>query len=92
MVRALAIEPSERYATAREMELDLERAHPAASSRRVAAWIREIAGASLANRAAMVAKEESAGQDRGKRAVLVATLIVIVAMALAALWIGRRGS
>jgi serine/threonine protein kinase len=66
ILRALALDPSERYASAEDMALDLEHSHPAASTARVAAWLREIAGPSLATRAALVARE-SPVQVAGER-------------------------
>jgi hypothetical protein len=45
VLRALALDPSARYATADEMARHLERALPAASPARVAAWVRDVARA-----------------------------------------------
>jgi serine/threonine protein kinase len=55
VLRALAVDASERYATAASMAVALEQAHPAASATRVAEWLHDVAKTSLANREALVA-------------------------------------
>ena len=42
-MRALSRSPSHRYATAREMAVDIERAFPVASARDIGEWVSELA-------------------------------------------------
>src|SRR5262249_33703203 len=58
VLKALARDPGERFATAREMALALEECVPIASSTRVAAWVTDLAGDLLAARAKPVAESE----------------------------------
>lgn len=83
--RGLALDPSERYATADDMARDLERAHGAASPSQVAAWVKEIAGANLAKRAALLAKSDAASApapEKGfaMRAAAIGALLVLLAL------------
>ena len=59
ILRALASEPSERFATAREMAIEIERKLPPATGSEVADWLEAIAKDVLSSRAAMVAEIES---------------------------------
>ncbi|MFZ5890459.1 MAG: serine/threonine protein kinase [Myxococcota bacterium] len=59
VLRGLSRSPEERFASAEEMALALERAVAPASSRQIAAWVRSLASEALATRAALVAKIES---------------------------------
>ena len=59
ILRALASEPSERFATAREMAIEIERKLPPATGPEVADWLEAIAKDVLSSRAAMVAEIES---------------------------------
>ena len=85
VLRGLSTDPSGRYATAEEMALKLERAHPAASERAVGAWVREVAASSLAKRAALVVRgdaphppaPEVANATKGRAMVIVLALVII---------------
>jgi serine/threonine-protein kinase len=59
ILRALAPEPADRYATAREMALEIERKLQPATGSEVADWVEVIAREVLHSRAAMVAEIES---------------------------------
>jgi serine/threonine-protein kinase len=59
ILRALQSEPENRFATAREMALEVERKLPPATGSEVADWIESIAKDVLNSRAAMVAEIES---------------------------------
>jgi serine/threonine protein kinase len=59
ILRALASEPSARFATAREMAIEIERKLPPATGSEVADWLEAIAKDVLSSRAAMVAEIES---------------------------------
>ncbi|MDF2693485.1 MAG: serine/threonine protein kinase [Labilithrix sp.] len=61
--KALARSPEERYATAREMALDIDRSVETASAMRVSAWMTSVAGAVLDARAKLVADVESGLTD-----------------------------
>jgi serine/threonine-protein kinase len=86
VLRGLTLDPSGRYATAEEMALDLERAHPAAPAAAVAAWVREFAAESLAQRAALVAKEQAVTPARRgfswARAMIFAGVAAFLVLAL----------
>ena len=59
---ALAKHSDERFATAKEMAVAVERAVPLASAREVGEWVERAVGRSLDERAAMVARIESASE------------------------------
>ena len=59
VMRGLAREPSERYASAADMAEAIEACIPLMSPRAVGAWVREQAAEGLAERASVVAKIES---------------------------------
>ena len=59
VMRGLAREPDDRFATARDMAIALEDALPLASPRQVGEWVERIAGDSLAKRAERVKEIES---------------------------------
>jgi serine/threonine protein kinase len=59
VMKGLARDPSDRFATAREMAQALEEAAPPATSSVVGEWVEIMAGASLAKRAARIAEIES---------------------------------
>jgi eukaryotic-like serine/threonine-protein kinase len=68
-MRALALSPDDRYATARLMALDLERAESPASHRDVARWLKRAASTLLSTRAGLVAEMEGiAVRARRRRA------------------------
>lgn len=68
-MRALALSPDDRYATARLMALDLERAETPASHRDVARWLKRAAASLLSTRAALVAEMEGiAVRERRRKA------------------------
>jgi eukaryotic-like serine/threonine-protein kinase len=54
VLRGLSRSPDERFASAADMALALERAVPPAAPREVAAWLQLLAGDALAKRAALV--------------------------------------
>jgi len=59
ILRALASEPADRFGTAREMALEIERKLQPATGSEVADWVEHIAKEVLHSRAAMVAEIES---------------------------------
>lgn len=59
VLRALAMDPEQRFATAREMALEIERRLQPATGSEVADWVEHIAKDVLNTRAAMVAEIES---------------------------------
>jgi serine/threonine-protein kinase len=63
VLRALARDPTQRYATAREMVRAIERAVPVARTSDIGAWVQDMAGDALSGRAQMVAKIESGLAD-----------------------------
>ncbi len=58
VLKALARSRDDRYATAREMAVDLERAQAPLPSRQVGDWVAQVAGAGLKTRAAMLSEIE----------------------------------
>jgi len=58
-MRALALDPDQRFASARDFAAALEQAAPAASSRKIAEWVNDLAAEGLAVRARMVAQVET---------------------------------
>jgi serine/threonine-protein kinase len=58
-MRALSRDPAERYQTAREMIVAIERAVPPAPARRVSVWTQRLAEEALAKRSALVAEVEA---------------------------------
>jgi serine/threonine-protein kinase len=58
-MRALALDPEQRFASCHEFALTLEQAAPGASARRIAEWVNDLAAESLAGRARMVAEVET---------------------------------
>jgi len=58
-MRALSREPGDRYQTAREMIVAIERAAPPAPARRVGVWTQRLAEVTLAKRSALVAEVEA---------------------------------
>jgi len=70
VLRALSMQPENRFGTAREMALEIERKSPPATGSEVADWVESVARDVLSSRAQMVAEIESsaslqpmAGQD-----------------------------
>ena len=59
VLKALAMDPEERFTTAREMAISIERTVPPATGSEVADWVEAIARDVLNSRAAMVAEIES---------------------------------
>ncbi|HVK67064.1 MAG TPA: serine/threonine-protein kinase, partial [Polyangium sp.] len=57
-MKALALDPDERFATVRDFVEALEKAAPSASARVVADWVSDLARESLAERARLVAQVE----------------------------------
>jgi eukaryotic-like serine/threonine-protein kinase len=64
VLRALEKEPARRFATAREMAIELERAAGVASAYEVGEWVRSVANEALALRAARVKEMESTSAVR----------------------------
>jgi serine/threonine-protein kinase len=60
IARALAAAPKDRFATAKELAIAIERAIPRASVHEVAEWLPTVAGETLEKRAAMVSAIETA--------------------------------
>jgi len=69
-LRGLAADPAERFLTAREMAVALERAVTPATAREVGEWVEQVAGDALKRRAALVSAIE--GKVAGARAGAVA--------------------
>jgi serine/threonine protein kinase len=66
--RGLDADPSRRYATARQMALEIERAIPPALASEVAEWMQRTAGEALQERARLVAeieREHAVGASEG---------------------------
>ena len=59
VLRGLSRDPSDRYSSAFEMALALERVMPLASAREVGEWVQSIGGLALQQRAALVSEIES---------------------------------
>jgi serine/threonine-protein kinase len=64
IMRGLSRDPAQRYATAREMALDLERCAGIASPSEVGEWVEGLARDELAKRAALIAEIEGATPAR----------------------------
>jgi serine/threonine-protein kinase len=64
VMKGLATTPADRFATALEMAEALRRAAPPAFATEVGAWVQDVASASLAKRAAILAAIESGGEAR----------------------------
>jgi len=60
VLKGLARDPAERWATAREMAVALERAWPHASAREVGEWVATVASEPLGQRAQSIAEIENA--------------------------------
>jgi serine/threonine-protein kinase len=56
--RGLSRDPAERYATAREMALDLERCTEPIRHSEIGTWLESVAGETLAERASLIAEVE----------------------------------
>lgn len=59
VMRGLALDPVDRYPTAREMVVELERAHACASPTEIGAWVEEVARETLEQRAHTLAEVEN---------------------------------
>jgi serine/threonine-protein kinase len=83
VMKGLARDPSDRYATAREMAVALEEACPAASAAVVGEWVEVVASLSLAARAKRVAQIEalSSEEDSGEAPEEVLSEFMTVSMA-----------
>jgi serine/threonine-protein kinase len=60
VLRGLACEPADRYATARDMALAIESAMPLAPASQVGRWVESLAGEALAERTRQIAEIEGA--------------------------------
>ncbi len=67
VLKGLAREPGERFASAREMALALERAIPCASAVEVGAWVEAVAAKALAERSRLIARAELATSQGAPR-------------------------
>ncbi len=63
VMKGLARDPSDRYATGREMAVALEEAFPAASAAAVGEWVEGVAAASLQRRGTRVSQIEALPSD-----------------------------
>ena len=63
--KAAALDPAQRYATAREMAVALERVLAPASATEVGDWVQQVAGASITQRTKLVAEIESINRRAG---------------------------
>jgi len=70
IMRGLAREPDKRYATAREMALELETCLPVASASALGGWVERLAGEALASRARRISDIESTSSAAAVRATL----------------------
>jgi hypothetical protein len=64
VMRGLARSPDRRYATAREMALEIEQQLPLAPASQVGAWVERHGGDALAERARRIAEVEGTGESR----------------------------
>ena len=67
VLKALASDPKDRYATAREMAIALEQSVPRAGAREVGDWVRETDKTVLARRQQQIVRIESGEADLGER-------------------------
>jgi serine/threonine-protein kinase len=74
ILRALDRDPEQRFATAREMAVAVERAIPPASSTEIGEWVEHVAHTTLATRAERLAEIESSS-DVGTIGQLLATSV-----------------
>jgi serine/threonine-protein kinase len=98
VMRGLASHPSERWESARDMAVALERSLPRATAPRVASWIERNGREALEQQADRIRGAEAAlmaatRHPAGKRALIAvgATLVAAAAVASLALAIGERG-
>jgi hypothetical protein len=70
VLRGLQREPSDRYGSALAMALELERAVGLATQSEIAAWLNELAGERLAQRAAALAQMQSIASSHSATAFL----------------------
>jgi serine/threonine-protein kinase len=68
ILRGLARDPEHRYATAREMALDLERCVGVASAAEVGEWVESLVGPRLSQRAAKIAEIEGVAMEAERAA------------------------
>jgi hypothetical protein len=71
VMRGLDRDPAKRYATAREMALDLERCAGVASTSEVGEWVESLAGTELSKRAALMAAIEGSTPTRPSERIRV---------------------
>jgi len=71
VMRGLDRDPTKRYATAREMALDLERCDGVASTSEVGEWVESLAGTELSKRAALMAAIEGSTPTRPSERIRV---------------------
>ncbi len=67
VAKGLALQQSERWATARDMAIALEEAVPPATSVQVGAWVEQVAAKALSERQSRIDQIESAGADSSER-------------------------
>lgn len=93
LARGLARDPARRYATAREMALELEQATSLVRPSEVGAWVQKIASDTLTRRARSIAKIESSPAELANEPDSPATRIIAAeSMAEAELGTGSRVS
>ncbi len=68
VLRAVSSRPEQRFATAREMAMQIERRCPIATASEVGDWVEHVAGSVLASRAQMVAEIERSGSPLTREA------------------------
>ncbi len=94
VLRAMVIAPGERYATAEEMAIDLERTRGGASPARVAEWLQEVARPSLARRAALLNDEPPPRpppvSEKGLAVVAAGIVLFLLALFVTLRFVGGR--
>ncbi|MBK8218719.1 MAG: serine/threonine protein kinase [Myxococcales bacterium] len=74
LMKGLAREPDERYATARDMAIAIEEACPPATARAVGEWVSELAAEALGSRATRIEEIESAVEPNPSLGKLLAAV------------------
>jgi serine/threonine-protein kinase len=74
LMKGLAREPSERYASARDMAIAIEEACPPATARAVGEWVSELAAEALGSRATRIEEIESAVEPNPSLGKLLAAV------------------
>jgi serine/threonine-protein kinase len=99
--KALSRDPAARYATARQMALEIEACVPPARASEVGAWVARVAGPALAERARVLAALEASSRaeaspggrsDRVRRAAWAAAIVGVLGASTVALLFARRSA